>query len=177
MPIQAYSEIDAKRWRSLRIDNTTVEARCARACKRSIKTESKQRLLRLALNMVDLTTLEGMDSVGKVSALCRKAMNPHGEFNDLPSVAAVCVYPNMVPTARKTLGANSTVKLAAVATAFPSGLSPIELKLEEVRRTVEMGADEIDMVIDRGAFCRATGNAYTMKSHKPRKRVARRALK
>ena len=152
MTIQPYSEAEAKRWRSLRVDNTTVAARCARVCKRSIKTDSKVRLLKLALNMVDLTTLEGMDSAGKVEALCRKAMNPHGEFSDLPSVAAVCVYPNMVPIARAALGAESSVKLASVATSFPSGLSPLPLKLQEVRDTVAMGADEIDMVINRGAF-------------------------
>ena len=140
------------RWRALRVDNTTVAARCARVCKRSIKTDSKVRLLKLALNMVDLTTLEGMDSAGKVEALCRKAMNPHGEFSDLPSVAAVCVYPNMVPIARAALGESSSVKLASVATSFPSGLSPLPLKLQEVRDTVAMGADEIDMVINRGAF-------------------------
>lgn len=152
MTIHIYSETNAKRWRSIRVDNTMVSARCARACTRSIKKDSKERLLRLALNMIDLTTLEGMDSPGKVQALCRKALNPHGEFSDLPTTAAVCVYPNMVPIARAVLGANSPVKLASVATAFPSGLSPLPLKLQEVELTVDMGADEIDMVINRGAF-------------------------
>jgi deoxyribose-phosphate aldolase len=109
-------------------------------------------MLRLALSMIDLTTLEGMDSAGKVKALCTKALLPHGEFQDLPTVAAVCVYPNMVPIAREALGKNSPVKLASVATSFPSGLSPLPLKVEEVRQTVAMGADEIDMVINRGAF-------------------------
>src|SRR5690606_9495287 len=85
-------------------------------------------------------------------ALCRKALHPMAELPDLPSVAAVCVYPNMVPFAREALGVGAPVKLAAVATGFPSGQIPLPLKLEEVRRTVALGADEIDMVIDRGAF-------------------------
>ena len=152
MTKHAFSAAAAQRWRSVHVDNTTVTQRCARACTRSIKTESKKRLLRLALSMVDLTTLEGMDSPGKVEALVRKAITPWTGAPDLPSVAAVCVYPNMVPTARRALGKGNSVQLASVATAFPSGLSPLPLKLEEVRRTVEMGADEIDMVINRGQF-------------------------
>ncbi|MCB9671299.1 MAG: deoxyribose-phosphate aldolase [Alphaproteobacteria bacterium] len=151
MPIP-YSEGERRRWRSARVDNASVLARTQRAQKRSIKTESKVRLLKLALNMIDLTTLEGQDTPQKVAALCRKASLPFQEMPDLPTVAAVCVYPNMVPHARKALGSNSPVKLAAVATAFPSGQLPLALKVEEVRKTVAMGADEIDMVIDRGAF-------------------------
>jgi deoxyribose-phosphate aldolase len=143
---------DARRWRAARVDNAAVAARCARARTRSIKTEAKDRLLRLALSMIDLTTLEGMDTPERVAALCRKARTPFLEHPDLPHVAAVCVYPTMVPHARKALGTTSGVKIASVATGFPSGLTPLPLKLEEVRRTVEMGADEIDMVIDRGAF-------------------------
>jgi deoxyribose-phosphate aldolase len=135
-----------------RVDTAMVATRVARVRQRSIKTDTKDRLLRLALSMVDLTTLEGMDTPGKVQALCRKAMHPFPERPELPSTAAVCVYPNMVPIARATLGADSPVRIAAVATAFPSGQSPLPLKLDEVRRTVEFGADEIDMVIDRGAF-------------------------
>lgn len=135
-----------------RVDPAMVATRCARVQKRSIKTDAKVRLLRLALSMVDLTTLEGMDTPGKVRSLCRKAQMPHPERPDLPHTAAVCVYPNMVPVAREALGAASGVKIAAVATAFPSGQSPLPLKLDEVRRTVGFGADEIDMVIDRGAF-------------------------
>jgi deoxyribose-phosphate aldolase len=142
---------DARRWRAARVDNAAVAARCARAKKRSIKTASKERLLRLALSMVDLTTLEGQDTPEKVLALCRKARTPFLEMPDLPSTAAVCVYPNMVPVAKRGV-AGSTVKVAAVATSFPSGLSPLPVKLDEVRRTVALGADEIDMVIDRGAF-------------------------
>jgi deoxyribose-phosphate aldolase len=129
-----------------------VAHRIGRVKARSIKSSTKDHLLRLALSMVDLTTLEGMDSPGKVASMCRKARTPFPEMPDLPSTAAVCVYPNMVPVARATLGETSPVRIAAVATAFPSGQSPLPLKLEEVRRTVDLGADEIDMVIDRGAF-------------------------
>ena len=142
----------ASPWHRTRIDAAAVANRVARVRTRSVKTESKVRLLRMALSMVDLTTLEGMDTPGKVEALCRKALHPFPERPDLPHTAAVCVYPNMVPVARATLGADSPVKIAAVATAFPSGQSPLPLKLDEVRRTVDLGADEIDMVIDRGAF-------------------------
>ena len=151
MPIP-YSEAERRRWRSVRVDNASVMTRTQRARTRSIKNESKVRLLKLALNMIDLTTLEGQDTPEKVAALCRKATLPFQEMPDLPTVAAVCVYPSMVPHARKALGTDSPVKLAAVATAFPSGQLPTALKIEEVRRTVAFGADEIDMVIDRGAF-------------------------
>jgi deoxyribose-phosphate aldolase len=141
----------ARQWRSARVDNAAVAARCARIKTRSIKTDSKDRLLRLALSMIDLTTLEGMDTPQRVAALCRKAMRPMPEMPELPHTAAVCVYPTMVPHARRALGA-SKVKLAAVATGFPSGLTTLSIKLDEVRQTVAAGADEIDMVIDRGAF-------------------------
>jgi deoxyribose-phosphate aldolase len=151
MPIP-YSEAERRRWRSAHVDNASILGRTSRVQKRSIKTESKIRLLKLALSMIDLTTLEGQDTPEKVRALCRKATLPFQEMPDLPTVAAVCVYPNMVPFARKALGPDSPVKLAAVATAFPSGQLPLPLKVEEVRKTVALGADEIDMVIDRGAF-------------------------
>lgn len=139
-------------WPTVRVDAAMVSTRTQRIRKRSIKTESKERLLRLALSMVDLTTLEGMDTPGKVASMCRKALHPFPERPDLPSTAAVCVYPNLVPVARATLGPDSPVRIAAVATSFPSGQSPLPLKLDEVQRTVGLGADEIDMVIDRGAF-------------------------
>jgi deoxyribose-phosphate aldolase len=142
---------DARRWRAARVDNASVAARCARATKRSLKTTTKDRLLALALGMVDLTTLEGQDTPGKVESLCRKARRPFPADPSLPSVAAVCVYPNLVPIAKEAL-LGSEVKIAAVATGFPSGQIPLPLKLEEVRRVVGYGADEIDMVIDRGAF-------------------------
>ena len=151
MPKQP-TKSDVLRWRASTVDDTTVASRVARIRKRSIKADAKVRLLRLALSMVDLTTLEGADSPGRVRGLCHKALRPHPEQPDLPSCAAVCVYPTMVPHARAFLGADSPVKVAAVATAFPSGQLPLELKLEEVRRTVAAGADEIDMVINRGAF-------------------------
>jgi deoxyribose-phosphate aldolase len=101
--------------------------------------------------MMDLTTLEGADTPGKVAALCSKAIRPDPVDASVPSVAAVCVYPNLVPTARQRLQ-GSAVKVASVATAFPSGQSPLDVKLADVREAVELGADEIDMVIDRGAF-------------------------
>ncbi len=142
----------ARPWRSARTDAATVAARCARVRTRSIKTDSKEALLRLALSMVDLTTLEGQDTPDRVAALCRKARTPFHEHPDFPSCAAVCVYPNMVPHARAALGADSPVRLASVATGFPAGMIPLEHKLTEVRQTVALGADEIDMVIDRGAF-------------------------
>src|ERR671922_816178 len=101
--------------------------------------------------MIDLTTLEGADTPGKVAALCSKAMRPDPSDLTVPPVAAVCVYPNLVPTALERVR-GSGVKVASVATAFPSGQSPLEVKVEEAARVAEMGADEIDMVIDRGAF-------------------------
>ena len=101
--------------------------------------------------MMDLTTLEGADTPGKVAALCSKAIRPDPVDRSVPSVAAVCVYPNLVPTAKERLR-GSGVKVASVATAFPSGQSPLDVKLQDVRDAVELGADEIDMVIDRGAF-------------------------
>ncbi|PRP99072.1 Deoxyribose-phosphate aldolase [Enhygromyxa salina] len=151
MPLQC-TESDIRRWRAASVDDMSVAARVARVRKRSIKTESKVRLLRLALSMVDLTTLEGADSPERVRGLCHKALRPHPPMPELPSCAAVCVYPTMVATARAVLGADSPVKLAAVATAFPSGQLPLALKVQEVRETVAAGADEIDMVINRGAF-------------------------
>jgi deoxyribose-phosphate aldolase len=132
------------------VDAVAVEERAATLAKRSIKREAKLFALDLAVRMMDLTTLEGADTPGKVRALCTKAMHPDpGE--PVPSVAAVCVYPSLVGVARRTL-AGSGVKVASVATAFPSGQAPIDVKLADVRAAVEAGADEIDMVIDRGAF-------------------------
>ncbi len=133
------------------IDQTGIEERCARFTTRSIKTKSKIQGLKLALNMIDLTTLEGKDTPGKVRQMCYKAMHLHDEFPDLPTVAAVCVYPPMVAVAKKALQ-NSNVKIASVATAFPSGQSSREVKLSDTREAVESGADEIDMVISRGKF-------------------------
>ena len=133
------------------VDQVAVEERAASLAKRSIKRESKLFALDLAIRMMDLTTLEGADTPGKVAALCSKAMRPDPVDPTVPPVAAVCVYPNLVPVAKEKLG-DSGVKVASVATGFPSGQFPIEVKLADVRSAVELGADEIDMVIDRGAF-------------------------
>lgn len=137
------------------INAVMAEERAASFTKRSIKTQSKLQGLRLAMSMLDLTTLEGKDSPEKVRALCRKAIRPYeGTTTDgvpIPSVAAICVYPSLVTTARKAL-AGSTVKVASVATGFPSGQYPLDVRLRDVAEAVEAGADEIDMVINRGAF-------------------------
>lgn len=138
---------------NFRIDQVGVRERVARLFSRSIKKESKIEALKLTLSMIDLTTLEGKDSPGKVNQLCYKAAHLHDQFQDLPVVAAVCVYPTMVPTAKKALE-GSSIKVASVATAFPSGMTSLETKLQEVKMVVEMGADEVDMVISRGRFLR-----------------------
>jgi len=140
------------------VDPIMAQERAAQFAKRSIKTSAKASGLLLALSMLDLTTLEGKDSPEKVRSLCRKAVNPHAAYPDLPSVAAVCVYPNLVKVAREELAkaggreGEKRVNVASVATGFPSGQFPIEVRLDDVKRAVEDGADEIDMVINRGAF-------------------------
>lgn len=134
-----------------RIDQVGVEERTARFTKRSIKGETKLQWLQLALNMIDLTTLEGKDTTGKVNQLCYKALHLHDAYPNLPTVAAVCVYPSLVATAKKAL-IGSNVKVASVATAFPSGQSTRNIKINETRYAVQQGADEIDMVISRGKF-------------------------
>ena len=133
------------------IDQVALEERAGTLAKRSIKREAKVFALDLAVRMTDLTTLEGADTPGKVAALASKAIRPDPSDLSVPSVAALCVYPNLVPTAVERLR-DSGVKVASVATAFPSGQSPLEGKLDEVRWVVQHGADEVDMVIDRGAF-------------------------
>lgn len=133
------------------IDQTGVEERAARFTKRSIKASSKMQGLLLTLSMIDLTTLEGKDSVGKVTQLCYKALHLHDAIEGLPTVAAVCVYPSHVRTAKRALQ-GSAVKVASVATAFPSGQSSLSIKLAETVFAVDEGADEIDMVISRGKF-------------------------
>jgi deoxyribose-phosphate aldolase len=138
-------------WRVPTIDQVMVEERAGAFAKRSIKTSAKLAGLKLAISMMDLTTLEGKDTPGKVAFLCRKAMQPLDPRYQVPPCAAVCVYPNLVRVAKKFLG-SSKVKVASVATAFPTGLMPLKLKLEEVRIASRDGADEIDMVIDRGVF-------------------------
>ena len=133
------------------VDKVGVEERVARFQTRSIKNEAKIQGLKLVLNMIDLTTLEGKDTPGKVRQLCYKAQHLHDDYPDLPTVAAICVYPTMVAEAKKALG-NSGIKVASVSTAFPSGQSTREIKLADTRFAVENGADEIDMVISRGKF-------------------------
>ncbi len=140
-----------------RIDQVGVEERASRFTKRSIKNETKTNGLLLTLNMIDLTTLEGKDSEGKVKQLCSKAMHLHEAYPGLPTVAAVCVYPSMVKTAKKALG-NSGIKVASVATAFPSGQSSAEIKLLDTKLAVDDGADEVDMVISRGRFLQGDYN-------------------
>jgi deoxyribose-phosphate aldolase len=133
------------------IDAVALEERAASLAKRSIKKDSKLQAYELAVRMMDLTTLEGADTPGKVAALCSKAVRPDPVDGSIPSVAAICVYPNLVPTAVARLRGTS-VRVASVATGFPSGQVPLEAKLDEVRWVVAEGADEVDMVIDRGAF-------------------------
>jgi len=133
------------------VDQVGAEARAATLATRSIKTTAKAFALDLAIRMVDLTTLEGQDTPGKVRALCAKAMRPDPLDPGCPAAAAVCVYPDLVASARQALG-GSGVHVASVATAFPSGRSTLDVKLADVRQAVADGADEVDMVIDRGAF-------------------------
>jgi deoxyribose-phosphate aldolase len=133
------------------VDAVALEERAATLAKRSIKRESKLQALDLAVRMMDLTTLEGQDTPGKVAALCSKALRPDPVDTTVPQVAAVCVYPNLIADAKQRLQ-GTDVKVASVATAFPSGQSPTKIKVAEVREAVDLGADEVDMVIDRGAF-------------------------
>jgi deoxyribose-phosphate aldolase len=133
------------------VDQVGADERAAKFTKRSIKTGAKDQGLLLVVAMTDLTTLEGKDSEGKVRQMCAKARRPDPADPGVPSVAAVCVYPALVRTAKEAL-AGSTVKVASVATSFPSGQSPLAERLREVELAVEDGADEIDMVINRRAF-------------------------
>ena len=133
------------------MDAVALEERAASLAKRSIKREAKVWALQLAIRTTDLTTLEGADTPGKAAALASKALRPDPSDPSVPRVAAVCVYPNLVPAVRERVE-GSGVKVAAVATGFPSGQYPTAVKVADVRATVELGADEIDMVIDRGAF-------------------------
>ena len=148
-PTGATNRVDLSR--VPRVDAVGVEERAAALAKRSIKQTAKRAGIRLAIRMIDLTTLEGKDSQGKVRQMCRKAVRPLPEDPSVGPCAAVCVYPNWVATAKEEL-AGTPVKVASVATGFPAGMVPLELKLAEAQRAVEAGADEIDMVIDRGAF-------------------------
>jgi deoxyribose-phosphate aldolase len=133
------------------IDQIGTNERIARIQARSIKGAAKMQGLRMALSMIDLTTLEGKDTPAKVRQLCFKAQHLHDQAADLPTVAAVCVYPTMVGVAKKALG-NSGIKVASVSTAFPSGQAPFEVKKLDTLYALDNGADEIDMVVSRGRF-------------------------
>lgn len=137
----------------LRVDQVGVDDRLARITARSIKKQSKVEGLKIVLNMIDLTTLEGKDTEGKVKQLCYKAQHLADDIPDLPTVAAVCVYPMFVKTAKKYLQ-GSPVKVASVSTAFPAGQAPLEVKLSDTKFALDNGADEVDMVINRGEFLR-----------------------
>jgi len=137
------------------VDEVAIEARAKTFTTRSIKKASKRAALDLAISCIDLTTLEGMDTPGRVSALCRKAMTPDPADLSVPSTAAVCVYPSLVPSA-VAFTAGSSVRVASVAGAFPSGLSTLDVRMADIRDAVAAGADEIDIVIGRGDYF--TGN-------------------
>lgn len=137
--------------RQVTVDQTGVEERVSRFTKRSIKNDAKRQGLHMTLNMIDLTTLEGKDTEGKVRQMCYKAAHLHDALPGLPTVAAVCVYPNHVATAVDALRGTG-IKVASVATAFPSGNSSLDIKLTDTRMAAEAGADEVDMVISRGRF-------------------------
>lgn len=143
--------LPSARFRVPPVDAVALETRAAQLATRSLKKAAKVAGLHMAIAMMDLTTLEGMDTPGKVRQLCQKARTPLPSRPDLPSCAAVCVYPDLVKVARQAL-AGSQVQVAAVATGFPSGRTDLPTKLRETRLAVAAGADEIDMVIDRGAF-------------------------
>ncbi|MFM7138826.1 MAG: deoxyribose-phosphate aldolase, partial [Actinomycetes bacterium] len=133
------------------VDKVGVEERAAKLATRSIKTTAKKEGIDLSIRMIDLTTLEGMDTKGKVKTLCAKARRPDPLDNSVPSVAAVCVYSDLVSIAKENL-TGTNIKVAAVATGFPAGRVSLAAKLQDTNDAVSQGADEIDMVIDRGAF-------------------------
>lgn len=144
-------------FRAVPVDQMGVMDRIAAITSRSIKNEAKDQGLRMVLSMIDLTTLEGADTPNKVKQMCYKAMHPHDALEGLPTVAAVCVYPSLVKAAKEALR-NSNVKVAAVATYFPSGQTNLQAKLDETVYAIGEGADEIDMVISRGKFLQGEYN-------------------
>lgn len=139
------------------VDQVGIEERCARFQTRSIKKDTKVQGLKMALNMIDLTTLEGKDTEGKVRQMCYKAEHLHDVYPGLPTVAAVCVYPTFVKIAKDALK-NTQIKVASVATAFPSGQSTRAIKIADTKFAVDNGADEVDMVISRGEFLKKNYN-------------------
>ena len=140
-----------KEFNNIKVDKVGIEDRINRITKRSLKRESKLKGLEMILSMIDLTTLEGMDTVKKVEQLCYKATHLHDQFSNLPNVAAVCVYPNMVLAASNALK-ESNVLVASVATAFPSGNATLSIKINDTKEAIKNGANEVDMVISRGKF-------------------------
>lgn len=149
--------VDGVAMRSPSVDEVALKARAKELTGRSIKKASKEAALDLSIRCMDLTTLEGTDTPGKVRSLCTKARTPDARDPDAPSTAAVCVYPWMVPVARETLDAqrgegDAVIHLAAVAGTFPAGLGPLDVRLDEIERTVALGADEIDIVLNRSLF-------------------------
>jgi deoxyribose-phosphate aldolase len=154
--IQPYATIqpaDAGRLvrRTPAVDAVGLEERAASLAKRSIKKDAKRWALDLAIRCMDLTTLEGVDTVGKVIALCAKAVRPNPVDASVPSVAAVCLYPSLIPTAVEQLRGTG-VKVASVAGSFPAGLGPLDVRLQEIRDVVAAGADEVDIVLNRSLF-------------------------
>jgi deoxyribose-phosphate aldolase len=149
--VRPWPELAARGITVTAVDAVMLEARAASLAARSIKASSKEAALDLAVRCVDLTTLEGADTPGKVRSLCAKAVRPDPLDHSVPSVAAVCVYPALVRVAAEAV-AGTGVEVASVAGAFPSGQSPLDLRLAEIRRAVGDGATEIDIVLDRGAF-------------------------
>src|SRR5207302_443895 len=154
--------LEPRRPRLGSVDAVALEERAASLATRSIKRDSKVFALELAIRVMDLTTLEGSDTPGKVAALASKAIRPDPSDANIPSVAAICIYPNLVQSAADRVRGTS-VKVASVATAFPSGQSPTDIKVAEARRVVELGADEVGMVIDRSDVFEETGRRVGMK--------------
>ena len=140
-----------KDFKIITVDQVGIGDRVSRITKRSVKNEAKIHGLKMALNMIDLTTLEGADTINKVKQLCYKGMHLHDAYPDLPTVAAICVYPNFVGLAKEQLK-GSGINVASVATAFPSGNSSLEVKITDTKMAIDAGADEVDMVISRGKF-------------------------
>jgi deoxyribose-phosphate aldolase len=155
-PVGAASEAARLVARTTAVDAVGLEARAASLATRSVKRDAKLWALDLAVRCMDLTTLEGSDTVGKIVAMCAKAVRPNPLDPSIPPVAAVCVYPHLVPTAMVQV-ADTPVKVASVAGAFPSGLGPLDVKLREIREVVDMGAHEVDIVLNRSLFL---GGAY-----------------
>jgi deoxyribose-phosphate aldolase len=149
--IKSYGNLSGLDSFYLPVDEIGAKERAASLAGRSVKNESKIEAIKMAVSMIDLTTLEGKDSKGKVQAMCRKGVRPLESAPEIPHVGAICVYPNMIKYAKEIVDGTG-VKVASVATSFPSGQSPMKIKVEEVKKIVSLGADEVDMVISRGEF-------------------------